>query len=82
MQQEETQSKENLNYTITNEIVKRLYNCKSALVQTDSSIERWIRLYENESVELTKILYQWKLIGKMPVMAKKILHELEMQING
>lgn len=79
---DEVKLKQIKNHSIINETIKRVYNCRSSFVKVDSSIDRWIKLYEHESKELIKILYQWKLMERMPVMAVKILYEMEMQING
>lgn len=82
IQKDEGKSKQIQNHSIVNETIRRLYNCKSSFVQVNSSIDRWIKLYEHESKDLIKILFQWKMMGQMPIMAIKILCEMETQING
>lgn len=62
-------------------LIYKLYHCHSAMTNTNNYINVWIDFAKSNSGDLLKILMRWKLQGKMPIKAIKILKDTEGYIN-
>lgn len=58
-------------------LVSKLYHCHSAMIVTNSKLDRWIEYARNKSDDLVKVLLRWKNEGQMPVKALMILEDME-----
>lgn len=63
---------------ITDDFVRKLYNCKSTYIPESGFLDKWI-IYakDNKQIDLLKIFFAWKKIGVIPDKLPIILRELE-----
>ena len=66
---------------IIKKYVSRLHNCRLDNKANELLINQWIFRTQGLSDELSKVLLYWKYMGKMPLMAEKVLIELEEVLN-
>ena len=69
------------NVVVINEYAKILHKCQLDYFANERLINHWIYKLGGISEEFCKILLYWKNMGKMPLVAEKILVELEEALN-